>query len=181
MDEKKLREIQSAELKAVAQDAVKYYQQAIERSGYVMTEALRNDFDLHIIESSEMIAAEIAFRYYGRFKDMKVLKYGDLMPPIEVITEFVEKIGVSKFAWVPGYEKNGKTPALSVAVKRIASAIAVSFRNKGIKREGKGWYNQTTSNLVIIARSRIMAVTADYTAKMIAENIEKEIEVKVAV
>lgn len=167
-----LRDIQAAELKRVADDAVGYFRQNIERRGVVFTGELLQDFETFMVQNSEAIAVDISFNFYGRLKDMKVLEWQATMPPIEVMEEYVAKVGVEKFAWVPGYEQSDKVPARTIAVKRIAWAISMSFRNKAVRRKQGNWYNQTKMEMVNIARRSIMNVTAQYLAEFVKDGLE---------
>lgn len=167
-----LRDIQAAELKRVADDAVQYFRQNIERRGVVFTGELLQDFETFMVENSEAIAVDISFQYYGRYKDMVSLGWKDAMPPVEVMEEYVAKVGVDKFAWVPGYEANDRVPARTIAVKRLAWAISMSFRDKSVRRKQGSWYNETKTKMVNVARRRIMDVTAKYLAEFMKDELE---------
>ena len=167
-----LREIQTAELLDIAAEAVTYFQKAIEEKGLVFEDVLRTDFQYFISNNSTAIAAEIHFVSYGRYKDMKTLRWTDTPPPIDAMLEFVKKTGIDKFAWVPGYEKSGKVPAETIAIKRLARAIQYSFVNATTKKKYQGtWYASTKARMMNVARRRIMNVTALYTAQYVAKQL----------
>lgn len=171
---KDLRELQSEELAAVVADAVGYFRDAIEAKGLVFTESLRDDFESFMVANSTVIAAEIHFNAYGRYKDMKTLHWGEAPPPLAAMIAFVEKVGVGKFAWVPGYEASGNVPTESVAIKRLARAIQYSFTRVITTRKYNGtWYNETKARMVNVARRRIFEVTAGYAVAVVKEELEK--------
>jgi hypothetical protein len=172
-----LKEIQTAELLQIATESIAYFQKAIQEKGLVFEDALRTNFESFIGTNSTFIAAEIHFLGYGRFKDMKTLHWSDAPPPIDSMIEFVKKTGVDKFAWVPGYEKSGKVPAETIAIKRLARAIQYSFVNSISKKKYEGtWYASTKGRMVNVARRRILEVTALYSAQFIAQKIGSNVD-----
>jgi hypothetical protein len=167
-----LRHLQARELREVADEAVRRFRQGIERQGINFTGTLADEFESFMAQNSEKIAVDISFNYYGRYKDMKTLGWTDAAPPVDVMEDYVRKVGVGKFAWVPGYENSDRTPALSVQVKRLAWAIAMSFKDKSVRRKQGSWYNETKMRMVNVARRRIMDVTAQYLATYVADGLE---------
>ena len=95
------------------------------------------------------------------------------MPPVEAIEAFVEKIGVDKFAWVPGYANKSTVPT-DRAIDRIAWAIATHMAKvPTIKREGKGWYNPTVMQLLNTAKKQLREQTSQWIALKTKENLEE--------
>lgn len=156
----------------LAVDGLNVFQNAIQRAGLVFSEELLKDWSTTVIKDDDVLAVEWQFQMYGRFKDMKnITKY---MPPVEVMMEYVEKIGVDKFAWVPGYTTKDSVPT-DIAAERIAWGIA-KYRNsvKTIKRSGRGWYNENVMKLVNKARYNIRKKTAEWIALQAVKEIENE-------
>lgn len=97
------------------------FKQEIQKKDIVLTQDLLNSFTIELKEGS---TPSIIIRYaaHGSFLDMKNL-FWTKMPPVDVLTEWVKKKGVSKFQKVPGYN-NSLRPDDDTAAKRIAWAIS---------------------------------------------------------
>lgn len=99
---------------------------------------LLNSFDYQVQKatSDTLASMHLFFEDHGRHKDMRALVYTK-QPPVEAMEEFVRKVGLSKFKYVPGY--NGRMPAENIAIKRIAWGIAKG-RLKFYKHKPKRWF-----------------------------------------
>ena len=118
------------------------------------------------------IQAVIQFNSYGRFRDMKVLTYSTI-PPVDAMKRFVEKIGIGKFAYVPGYEFSKAQPITARAIQRIANAIA--FRKKYVPTQNataRMGYNPDKANYINVTRRKLL----DLTRKMVNEGLKETIE-----
>ncbi|MFN3380686.1 MAG: hypothetical protein ACK41O_14620 [Runella zeae] len=133
-------------LEELLPDWIDAYQESIERAGLTLTEELKQDFRYAIIRGAGVVSAEIDFRQYGRFKDMKQLRF-TRVPDIDAIKSYVETVGPQNFAYVPGYDTTQRPPTVNNAIARIAAGVAFGMRNKvNVKRTSKeGWYNTTTT------------------------------------
>lgn len=156
----------------LAVDGLNVFQSAIRKAGLVFSEELLSDWSTSVIKSDDVLAVEWQFQMYGRYKDMK--RISGYMPPVEVITEYVEKIGIDRFAWVPGYDIKSSVPT-DIAAERIAWGIAKYRASvQTIRRSGGGWYNENVMKLVNKARYDIRKKTAEWIAKQSAETISSE-------
>jgi hypothetical protein len=103
---------------------------------------------------------DIFFNEYWRFKDMKSYSYGGGYMNVDAIREFVKKIGVGKFAWVPGYENSRATISDAKAVERITWGIIMYRRKMPVVRNNradrKRLYNKTKIAYLNRIRRRIM-------------------------
>lgn len=163
-------EVNESVIDDLAVDGLNVFQNAIDRAGLVFSEELLNDWSTTVIKNDEVLAVEWQFKMYGRYKDMK--RIPGYMPPIEVMMDYVEKIGVSKFAWVPGYDIKSSVPT-DVAIERIAWGIAKHRASVPVlKRSGTGWYNTNVMKLVNQTRYNIRKKTAEWIAKQGAETLE---------
>jgi hypothetical protein len=103
---------------------------------------------------------DIFFNEYWRFKDMKSYNYGGAYMNVDAIKAFVRKIGVRKFAWVPGYENSRATLAEEKAIDRIAWGIIMYRRKMPVVRNNradrKRLYNKTKIAYLNRIRRRIM-------------------------
>lgn len=154
MDEQEFEEVSYQVLAEVTADAIDQFKNAISRYGIELTDALKEDFQYHIIRSAGKVAAEIEFREYGRFRDMAKLRFGAHHPPVDAMEFFVEKTGISAFSYVPGYKTSRRPPTVSKAVARVAAGIAYSMKRQvDVKRGYRGtWYN--TEKAVMINRAK---------------------------
>lgn len=165
-------EVNESVIDDLAVDGLNVFQNAIQRAGLVFSEELLKDWSTNLIKNDDVLAVEWQFQMYGRFKDMK--RIAGYMPPVEVMIEYVEKVGVDKFAWVPGYKAVDKVPT-DIAAERIAWGIAKYRASvKTIRRSGGGWYNENVMKLVNKARYNIRKKTAEWIALQAVKEIENE-------
>lgn len=154
----------------LAVDGLNVFHSAIERAGLVFSEDLLNDWSTSVMKDDDVLAVEWEFKMYGRYKDMK--RIAGYMPPVDVLTEYVEKVGVDKFAWVPGYDSKDSVPT-DIAAERIAWGIAKYRASvQVIKRSGNGWYNTNVMKLVNQTRMKIRKKTAEWIASQAVQTIE---------
>jgi hypothetical protein len=163
-------EVNESVIDDLAVDGLNVFQNAIQRAGLVFSEELLKDWSTSVIKNDDVLAVEWQFQMYGRYKDMK--RITGYMPPVEAMIEYVEKIGVDKFAWVPGYTSMDKVPT-EAAASRIAWGLAKYRASvKTIRRSGSGWYNENVMKLVNKARYNIRKKTAEWVALQAVETIE---------
>jgi hypothetical protein len=139
----------------IVAEAALVMQKKLKASGIVLTGELMNSFNNQMTVVSRDLYAEfsISFAGYGRFKDMRQLLY-EKMPPIEVMEEYIEQVGLDKFKYVPGYLLNAKYRVLHIpdsrAINRIAWGIARSriFTAKIRHYKRNAFYNPTRGKLI---------------------------------
>lgn len=164
-------------LDEITTDAIKYFEAAIVSKNLVFTEELRNSLKKEVITGigSMKAATVIHFQGYGRYKDMKVLNYKDLMP-VEALEKFVERIGVGKFAWIPGYENQGRTmPITSRAIQRIAAGIVFGMQKKPTVNQGKrhAWYNRTKADFLNVTRRKLLERGREIALNALKDGLER--------
>jgi hypothetical protein len=159
-------------LAEVSKDGVAMFQNAIDSKRLIFTRELKQSFEYTIMRGAEEVASEITFRSYGRFKDMKVISYLEHAPPVAAMEYFIEKIGIEKFAWVPGYE--GKAATTLADINRIAWAISRSKKMAvDIKRGYRGtWYNSTKMEMINNAKKRIRWLTSSWIVEAAKRQLE---------
>lgn len=88
---------------------------------------------------------------------MKAAQAIALMPPIEAMEDFVEKVGLEKFAYIPGYSSIDVSN-IKDAAKRVAWAVAMSRKRvPTVRRKSRSaWYNSTKSNFLNVMRGRML-------------------------
>jgi hypothetical protein len=163
MDQIQFEDISSEVLMEVTRDAIEQFKNAIARYGIELTDALKEDFQYHIIRSAGKVSAEIEFKEYGRFKDMAVLRFGAHHPPVDAMEFFVAKTGINSFSYVPGYKTSTRPPTVSTAVARIAAGIAFSMKRQvNVKRSYRGtWYNTEKALMINRAKKQLRWRTSE--------------------
>ena len=152
-----------------------YFEKSIDRAGLNLTGELRNSVDFAIQEEIGNLSftAEIFFKEYGRYKDMKTLRYAYL-PNFDAIEYFVEKIGIEKFAWVNGYEAK-QVPTVKNAKKRIVWAFLM-YRKKipvVVQNSKQQWYNKVKMAYFNVMGRRLNLRLAEILPKYLKSNVEK--------
>ena len=134
--------------------------QAIQAKGLVLSQELLDSLRTQVVGATAQHVASmgILFEQYGRIKDMKGISRTKAAP-IEELEEYVKKVGVSHFQYVPGY-KYGQFPLSSkTAINRIAWGLArAGLRDKAQVRP-KSWFAKTFYSTI---NSFIDAVTSRY-------------------
>lgn len=155
----------------IMQEAEKNFQDAIERKRLILTDELKNSFQRFVVKKATGIAGEIVFDGYGRYKDMKVLSYNMHMPPTDAMEFFIEKTGITKFAFVPGY-KNKRVESIA-DVNRLAWAFSKSKRIAvSTKRGYRGtWYNENKMKMINTAKKRLKWLTSEFVSWQIAQQL----------
>lgn len=151
------------ELGDYSRQALQLLAAAIQKQGLVLTEELLRSLASDVVAASERHVASmgVSFEQYGRIRDMKGINRSKA-PPIEVIEEFVKKVGVGQFEYVPGY-KHGQFPlASSVAINRIAWGIARAKLRDNAAVRPRSWFAKTFYGSI---NQFIVAVTTRYAAQ----------------
>jgi hypothetical protein len=127
----------------------------VKKKGLTLSSSLLNSFDQQVQEATQGTLAKVFFVFsdHGRHHDMRSLVYTK-MPPVGELEEFVRKVGLSKFKYVPGYER-GRMPAESIAIKRIAWGIAQS-RLKSYKHKPRKWFAKSFYGQINILISSLL-------------------------
>lgn len=149
-------------------DLTKRLQAAIEAQDIELTGQLKQSIGYMLSDSDDVVAGKISiiFETYGRFQDMK---YRHTTPPTAVMRSYVQKIGLDKFKFVPGYPatmspaqvaakakpRNGISGAEYV-VNRIGRAIAYSrLKPDWQKRKERQWWNITIHKRIGALRTQL--------------------------
>lgn len=127
---------------------------AINKDKINLTGALLNSLRTTMKSASAAYKAALEFHFYeyGRYKDMKRVNYQGKMPPYQEVLDWVQRVGINKFKYVPGYPigvmplGNTKSKfAGSIAEQRIAFGFIRHVQKTGYykrKSSRKGWYNK---------------------------------------
>lgn len=119
--------------------------------GLNFTGSLLNSLRTEIAQAQGSLEPELLlyFAEQGRLRDMK-MSYLGKMPRLDKMLEYVHKVGVDKFRYVPGYPLGMKPTGASgvgyakgytIAEQRIAYGIS---RSRMVKNpRAKEWFNKT--------------------------------------
>jgi hypothetical protein len=164
-------------IEEMTREAVHYFEKSVEASGIMLTDDLKNSFRSEITAASGnlLASATISFEGYGRLKDMKSLKWSR-PANLDAMEEYVKKVGVDKFAYVPGYEHSSKIPTTNIAMKRIAAGIAWHrFKISTVPNsKSKMWYTKTLNAFVNVSRRKMMGILASYSLAEMKESLGAE-------
>lgn len=107
-----------------------------------LTKDLINSINTQVIKTgADNAEMQLAFEDYGRYQDMKGLSF-DHQPPIQAITDWVEKTGIEKFKKIPGYLKSRPSDPKKAAI-RVAWAIAKNRTSGNYKKRNRAWFSKT--------------------------------------
>jgi hypothetical protein len=152
---------------------------SIQNAGLELTEDLLNSLRVEVMKAAagDLARANFYFRMHGRWKDMRTVykNYSGSwrqsgFPPIEAIKEFITKVGVEKFKYVPGY-KMGTFPAENIAVRRLAWGIAIGIGKRNTIK-AKKWYAKTFYSQITPLIEALGGRAAQAVAKGVKDNLD---------
>jgi len=114
------------------------------------------------------------FTDYGRYQDMKH-RYKGKMPPFAEMLKYVEKVGIDKFKFVPGYKEEKRPSDARVVANRIAWGLSMSRiapKNSGKTYGQKKWYAKTFWSSIDELIEMIMGDTAKLTTEQVVESLK---------
>jgi hypothetical protein len=134
-------EIPARLLQEFANKVVDALKTAVRSEGLMLTGDLERSIRAGAVERARgVISAKVEYRDLLRIKDIKTLTYFTI-PPIRPLAEWVERVGVGKFAYVPGYR--GREPGTEIeTIYRIARGIQYGLKARpNVDRGHRGVYN----------------------------------------
>ena len=115
------------------------------------------------------ISTSVVFSALLRLKDMKTLSYSTI-PPIAPLIDWVERIGLGKFAYIPGYPVGVKKLTETEQIFRIASGIQYHLKaSPNVKRGYRGIYNDELFKKIIPEFLETLRASSEVWAKMSIE------------
>lgn len=122
--------------------AERLLREAVAREGKVLTGKLRDSIRAGAVTWGKgWISGHVSYSELLRIKDMKVLRYTTI-PPLGPIERWVESVGVSRFAYVPGYPEGVEPATESEAITRIAKGVQYNLKaHPNVRRGYRGIYN----------------------------------------
>lgn len=155
----------------LAERIEKNFKDNVLREGLVSSTDLVNSIKAGKIQvGSKMISTSVVFSALLRIKDMKSLNYSTI-PPLAPLVEWVERKGLSKFSYVPGY--SGKISKASDIDKiyRISAGIQYHLKASPTVRRGyRGIYNDDLYRRIIPEFIETLRASSEMWAKL---NIEE--------
>jgi hypothetical protein len=152
----------------IAHEASREFEHQVVSKGIKLTGELANSFRTFNLQMVEQMGGfvEFNFKQYGRFKDMRYVEYrsmwiaptnsgkkydtknpypDDSLPDsVQAMMDFIEKIGIHKFKYIPGYEKSSAKPITSRTIKRLAWTLSASRlrMDKARNKRNNDWYTK---------------------------------------
>lgn len=125
----------------------KAFEKTVEREGLVSTGELLNSIRAEGVKTaSNFISAHVSYSDLLRVKDMKKLTYTTI-PPLAPLLEWVERVGVDKFAYVPGFAPGKKSKSEIQNIYRIGHGLRYHLRaSPNVERGYRGIYNDPMKN-----------------------------------
>jgi len=122
-------------------------------------------------EANTRLKAYFGFEDYGRIRDMKNVRFNDKQPPIKKIEDWIDKVGIEKFKYVPGYKKS-KTPIINIpsAKSRIAWAIVRDKVLKKVKEKSRKWYGRNFWIMVSQLENELLESVSVESLKQLTQN-----------
>jgi len=118
--------------------------------------------------------ALIGFQNSGRFLDYRKSPDWQRFPPIQSLADWVLKIGLSKFKYIPGYQKAKSTPSAQMAARRIAWGVAVHRYQLGAKRKRPWFAGLFYRKLLGMFISMMVEQTGTSSIQVVTENFSNE-------
>lgn len=167
------------------QETIAELKSAIAAKDIELTGSLKQSLDFFLTADDSKVASKISmiFNEYGRFSDMR---YRHKVPPTKAMYDFVQKVGLSNFKTVPGYQgftpigvsaatKSKKYNSEEYVMKRIANAIAYSRMNSNWQnKKVKEWWNITIKKRL----GQLKAMIRTQLEQDLAEQIRTEFNLK---
>lgn len=120
----------------------KTFKDAVRREGLLDTGDLVDSIKAGSVKTENgTLSTSVAFSALLRLKDMKTLRYFTI-PPLAPLVEWVERVGISRFAYIPGYPEGVTKPTEIEQIYRVAAGIQYNLKSKpNITRGYRGIYN----------------------------------------
>jgi hypothetical protein len=159
--------------------AIRMLKENLKKKKMVFTAELENSLKMRMTKVVDGAgAAQLDVKNYGRFRDMKRRNYSG-PANFDKMLEWVQKIGIAKFKFVPGYDsrkrKVNKIPTTSIAMNRIAWGIAwsrfVKFNARRKQWLNKYFYGPLQYNLI----ESIMEITGRNSVSIITDQLNEEL------
>ncbi len=145
--------------------AERLLREAVAREGKVLTGELRDSIRAGAVTWGKgWISGHVSYSELLRIKDMKVLRYTTI-PPLGPIERWVESVGVSRFAYVPGYPEGVEPATESEAITRIAKGVQYNLKaHPNVRRGYRGIYNDALNYSFVPAYQADMRMAATVLA-----------------
>ncbi|MGF7217485.1 hypothetical protein GGR92_003659 [Spirosoma lacussanchae] len=141
------------------------FKSKIQAAGLTLTGELLASFRTTAATEGEgYVEVRLQMAGYGRIKDLRRMNYSRT-PPLLAMEAFVEKVGVSHFAYVGGYPRGVFPRTESQTVERIAWSLKMSLaRRPNVVRGYRGIYSDPLLNDVLPYLFRDLATACNLTA-----------------
>lgn len=141
------------------------FKDRIQAAGKVLTKELLNSFRIIAAREAEgFVEARLELAATGRFLDLRRMNYSRT-PPLVAMEAFVEKVGVSKFAYIPGYPRGVFPRTESQAIQRLSWSLKMTrARMPNVVRGYRGIYSDPLLKDVLPYLYKDLATAYNLTA-----------------
>jgi hypothetical protein len=148
----------------------KYLKESVLQADLVDTEELVDSIRSGTVQVGDAtISTSVVFSALLRLKDMKKLDYFTI-PPLAPLIDWVERTGISKFAYIPGYPEGVKRPTESEQIFRVAKGIQYNLKARpNVRRGYRGIYNEDLYKKIIPEFIEALRASSEVWAKMSIE------------
>lgn len=139
--EKDADEIINGLLAEFADEQILAFHSQLDTKKINKTRELFNSFNKELLKVSANLEFELRIFYdkHGSYRDMNYRKYSK-QAPVDAIEEWIKHVGVEKFKTIPSYKKGTRPSTDTIAIRKLAWAIAKSYKKRaGVKRRNGGW------------------------------------------
>lgn len=163
----------------LAKRSERAFEDAVRREGLVDTGELLDSIRAGTVEvGGKTISTSVLFSQLLRLKDVKTMQYFTI-PPLAPLLQWVERVGLSKFAYVPGYPKGLTQATETEQIYRIAAGIQYNLKARpNVKRGYRGIYNEELKYRILPAfYEDLKAATSVYSLQSLEEALGFDVTV----
>jgi hypothetical protein len=171
--EEQIRDFINITLQEWQEYAVSTLRESAKKRKLNITQETINSLSSQVLKASsnDLAAVMINFVPSGRIKDMKVVTHTKPLSEQVIkdsILKWVQKVGVGKFARVPGY-KTGSFPSENIAARRIAWGIGKGImKGKWVRKQ---WYAKRMAGNIKNLTERLITDYQTVISKSMAAQI----------
>lgn len=145
----------------------------IKKKNLILSGDLLKSLQYELLKASAENVAhlKLAFESSGRHKDMKTV-YDDKMPPIDAMEDFIRKVGLQNFKYLP-YRKGKKVPTESIIINRLAWGIAKSRLAQNTTKPKK-WFSRPFYGSINVLIENLTTKYGEIAARSITQPLNNQ-------
>lgn len=143
---------------------------------------LQQSLNGYIQSAAGDVAAELRlyFEDYGRIQDLKY-RYNGKMPPLKAMMDYIDKVGLDKFKYVPGYpvgifpigqSKSKYGNGERISKLRIAWGLSKSRVAESKTRGNRKWYAKTVWGNINALINELLGKVGEMTTEEVINSLK---------